>query len=58
MHYLEFPKIVESFTNLEKHVNLCELLHKGKKSGICVDDVDKFFDTDTESRHRVKWVIN
>jgi hypothetical protein len=28
-------------TNLEKHVNLCELLHKGKKSGICVDDVDK-----------------
>jgi hypothetical protein len=26
--------------------------------GLFVDDVDKFFDTDTESRHRVKWVIN
>jgi hypothetical protein len=25
--------------------------------GLFVDDVDKFFDTDNESRHRVKWVI-
>jgi hypothetical protein len=25
-------------TNLEKHINLCELLHKGKKSSVRVDD--------------------
>ena len=28
-------------TNLEKHINLCELVHKGKKSGVRVEDDDE-----------------